>query len=91
MPLILLTYLLLINLIGFILYALDKNKSKRKGVRRIPEQTLLWVARLGGGVGCWMGMMLFRHKTQHTRFMVLVPLWTIIWVVGLVLLITSGQ
>ena len=91
MPLILLTYLLLINLIGFILYALDKNKSKRKGVRRIPERTLLWVARLGGGVGCWMGMMLFRHKTQHTRFMVWVPLWTIIWVVGLVLLITSGQ
>lgn len=91
MPLILLTYLLLINLIGFILYALDKNKSKRKGVRRIPERMLLWVARLGGGVGCWMGMMLFRHKTQHTRFMVLVPLWTIIWVVGLVLLITSGQ
>lgn len=91
MPLILLTYLLLINLTGFILYALDKNKSKRKGVRRIPERTLLWVARLGGGVGCWMGMMQFRHKTQHTRFKVLVPLWTIIWVVGLVLLIISGQ
>jgi uncharacterized membrane protein YsdA (DUF1294 family) len=31
-------------------------------------------------------MMLFRHKTKHTRFMVLVPLWMVLWAVGLVLL-----
>jgi len=83
---ILLIYLLLINLLGFILYGIDKAKSKHKGSRRISERTLLWVARLGGGVGCWLGMMLFRHKTQHTRFMILVPLWTMIWIVGVVLL-----
>ena len=83
---LLLYYLLFINLMGFVLYGVDKAKSKRKGSRRIPERTLLWVARLGGGVGCWMGMMLFRHKTQHTRFMILVPLWTVVWIVGVVLL-----
>lgn len=86
MPPILLLYLLLINLVGFVLYALDKAKSKRKGSRRIPERVLLWVARLGGGPGCWMGMMLFRHKTKHIRFMILVPLWTALWVVALALL-----
>ena len=85
MPPILLLYLLLINLLGFVLYGVDKAKSKGGG-RRIPERVLLWVARLGGGVGCWMGMMLFRHKTKHTRFMILVPLWTVLWVVALVLL-----
>ena len=83
----LLICLLLINLLGLILYGIDKAKSKRKGSNRIPERTLLWVARLGGGVGCWLGMMLFRHKTKHTRFMVLVPLWTVVWAVGMVLLV----
>ena len=82
----LLLYLIILNLLGFILYGVDKAKSKGRS-RRIPERTLLWVARLGGGVGCWLGMMLFRHKTKHTRFMVLVPLWTVAWAVGMVLLV----
>ena len=86
MPRILILYLILINLVGFVLYGVDKAKSKRKGSHRIPERVLLWAARLGGGVGCWLGMMLFRHKTQHIRFKVLVPLWTVLWVVALVLL-----
>ena len=89
MPPILLLYLLIINLLGFILYGVDKAKSKGKG-RRIPERVLLWVARLGGGVGCWMGMMLFRHKTKHDRFMALVPLWTILWAAALALLARLG-
>lgn len=83
-------YLILINLVGFVLYGVDKAKSKRKGSRRISERVLLWVARLGGGVGCWLGMMLFRHKTKHVRFKVLVPLWTVLWIVALVLLVRLG-
>ena len=86
MNIILIIYLILINLIGFFLYGLDKAKAKRKGVR-IPERTLLWVARIGGGAGCWLGMVLFRHKTKHIRFKILVPLWTMIWAVGVVLLV----
>ena len=70
-------YILLVNLVGFVLYGWDKAKSKGRG-RRIPERVLLWVARLGGGLGCWLGMMFFRHKTQHTRFMILVPLRTVL-------------
>ena len=86
MPKILLLYLILINLLGFILYGVDKAKSKGKS-RRISERTLLWVARLGGGLGCWLGIMLFRHKTKHTRFMILVPLWTVLWAAAVVLLV----
>ena len=89
MPPILLLYFLLINLLGFVLYGVDKAKSKGRS-RRIPERVLLWVARLGGGVGCWMGMMLFRHKTKHDRFMALVPLWTILWAAALALLARLG-
>ena len=86
MPRPFLLYLLIINLLGFVLYGVDKAKSKGKG-RRIPERTLLWVARLGGGVGCWLGMMLFRHKTKHNRFMILVPLWTVLWAAAMALLV----
>lgn len=83
---ILLVYLFAANVVGFVLYGWDKAKSKGKGWR-IPERTLLWAARLGGGVGCWLGMLLFRHKTKHIRFKVLVPLWTFIWVIAVALLV----
>ena len=71
-------YLAVINLSGFIMYAIDKAKAKQK-TRRIPEKTLLNFARLGGGLGCWLGMKVFRHKTLHKQFRITVPLWTIFW------------
>ena len=83
---LLLSYLIAINTMGLFLYGLDKLFSKQKGHRRIPERVLLWIARMGGGVGCLLGMLLFRHKTKHIRFKVLVPLWTAIWI-ALVLMI----
>ena len=86
MKYLLFAYLILINIIGLFLYGLDKAKSKSKS-NRIPERTLLWVARIGGEGGCWIGMMFFRHKTKHIRFKIVVPLWTIIWVVGVAILI----
>ena len=81
----LLIYLAIVNVVAFVVYAFDKVQAKRKG-GRVPERTLLWLARLGCGVGCWLGMLVFRHKTKHIRFKVLVPLWTIVWVVGIVIL-----
>ena len=82
-------YLLLVNLLAFILYGIDKRKAKKKAFR-IPERTLLWMARLGGGIGSWIGIMLFHHKTKHTRFKVIVPLWTVIWLVVLIVLFDYG-
>ena len=65
--------LLVWNLVVFILYGVDKAKAKR-GSRRIPEKTLLWCAFLLGGVGGMAGMLVFRHKTRHTKFRILLPL-----------------
>ena len=79
-------YLLFINLLAFVLYGIDKRRSQRK-MYRIPESTLLWMARIGGGVGSWIGIRRFHHKTKHKRFVIIVPLWTIVWVVGIVYLI----
>ena len=76
-------YLLFINLLAFVLYGIDKRKARRDKYR-ISEGTLLWMARLGGGVGSWIGIRRFHHKTKHKRFMILVPLWTFLWLVGIV-------
>lgn len=83
LQIIILSYLLIINAIAFSLYGIDKKRAKRKEFR-IPEKTLLWVARIGGGIGSWLGIKLFRHKTKHTRFRIVVPLWTIIWTAALI-------
>ena len=68
----LLLYLLLINLIGFLAMFLDKQKAK-KGKWRIPESTLLLLAVLGGSIGAWLGMRVWRHKTQHKKFKYGIP------------------
>ena len=63
---------LVMNLFAFALYGIDKAKAKR-GAWRIPEKTLLAAAWLLGGVGAWLGMRVFRHKTKHAAFVWGVP------------------
>ena len=58
-----------INLIVFALYGVDKRRAIR-GAWRIPERTLLTGTWLLGGVGAWIAMRAFRHKTKHTAFRV---------------------
>ena len=60
---------LMLNVISFSLYGLDKQRAKR-GLWRIRESVLLAIAWLMGGVGAWLGMRLFRHKTQKCAFVV---------------------
>ena len=65
-------YLIGINVLTFLLYGIDKWKARR-GKWRIPEDTLIWLAIVGGSIGALLGMYLFRHKTQHTKFTLGVP------------------
>lgn len=67
------------NLVVFLLYGIDKLKAIRNSWR-ISEKTLLVSAFLLGGVGAFFGMRIWRHKTQHTSFKVLVPLAAVITV-----------
>ena len=67
------SYLLIINAAGFLLMLVDKWKAK-KNRWRVRESTLLLVAALGGSVGSLAGMYLFRHKTQHLKFTLGIPL-----------------
>ena len=65
-------YLLGINAVTFIVYGIDKYKAK-KAKLRIPEATLLLLAVLGGSIGAWMGMKVWRHKTKHKKFKYGIP------------------
>ncbi|SEW24854.1 DUF1294 domain-containing protein [[Clostridium] fimetarium] len=65
-------YLVIINVIAFVVYGIDKRKAK-KHLWRIPEATLIGLALMGGSVGAFLGMRCFRHKTKHIKFYVGVP------------------
>lgn len=69
---LLLVYILVINVIGFLAMAIDKSKAKRHR-RRISERTLFVFAIILGSVGVFAGMYTFRHKTRHTHFVIGIP------------------
>lgn len=75
-------YLLLINILAFTIYGIDKRKSI-KGAWRISEATLIGVAIIGGGIGSLIAMSLFRHKTQKFKFKFGVPFFTLLSFIGL--------
>ncbi|AJG98025.1 hypothetical protein LF65_01413 [Clostridium beijerinckii] len=67
------TYLLIINLLGFLIMLIDKQRAIHKEWR-IPEKTLIGISILGGSIGMLIGMSSFRHKTKHKKFTIGVPL-----------------
>ena len=69
-------YLISINIIGFFIMWLDKQKA-RKGSWRIPEKTLFIITAIGGGIGTTTGMYVFRHKTKKLNFVIGFPFITI--------------
>lgn len=73
-------YLLIINFVAFYLYWEDKRRAK-KDKWRIKESTLLLVGLLGGSLGSFVSMQIFRHKTQHWKFKILVPVFFILHIV----------
>ncbi len=78
-------YLLVLNVIGFVMFGVDKFKAK-KDLWRISEKALFGVALCGGVVGAMVGMHVFRHKTKHTSFVIGMPCILVLWIVLLVYL-----
>ena len=70
---IIMGYLLIVNVLAFIIYSFDKYQARKAG-RRIPEATLLIWAGIGGSIGAWMGMKLWHHKTLHKKFKYGIPI-----------------
>ncbi|SCZ78986.1 MULTISPECIES: DUF1294 domain-containing protein [Pseudobutyrivibrio] len=65
-------YLVIVNALGLAAMGLDKQKAIRNQWR-IPEKTLFLISAIGGSIGTFVGMYLFRHKTKHWYFVVGMP------------------
>lgn len=76
------------NLFVFVLYGLDKYKSKGEGTR-ISERTLLITAFLFGGLGAFSGMHLFRHKTKHKKFIIFIPISIFVNILSITLILSK--
>lgn len=76
----LLIYLALISLISVILTVSDKRRA-RKHKYRIRESVLLLFSALGGSLAMFITMLLIRHKTNHMKFMLGIPLIIVIQLV----------
>ncbi|MEI2664660.1 DUF1294 domain-containing protein [Rossellomorea sp. LJF3] len=74
---ILYLYTVIINIIGFTVMGRDKRKAERHEYR-ISERVLWQVAIVGGSVGAYLGMKVFRHKTKHKAFAIGFPLLVIV-------------
>ena len=76
----LLYYLIVINVVTFLVHGIDKWKAKQ-GSWRISEATLLILAVIGGSIGALLGMKVWRHKTMHKKFKYGLPLILIIQII----------
>ncbi len=72
-----LVWLVTLSVVTFIWYGFDKGQSKRGGLR-VPEIVLQLLAVAGGFPGGWLGMIVFRHKTRHGSFIIVLVLSTLL-------------
>lgn len=59
--------MLVMSLIAFVAYFIDKQRAIRKKWR-IKEAVLLSLGFFGGSIGALAAMSIFRHKTKHYYF-----------------------
>jgi len=65
------------NLFTFVLFHIDKQRAIKQKYR-ISERTLLLTSFSMGGIGAWLGMIYFRHKTRHALFKYSLPIAAIL-------------
>ena len=83
---VLIYYLMVINIVTFLVYGIDKIKAKQ-GSWRISEATLLIFAVIGGSIGVLLGMKIWHHKTMHKKFKYGLPLILLVQIVLIYLIL----
>ncbi len=81
-------YVAIVSLISIIVTIFDK-KIAGTGKRRIPEATLLMWSALGGSAAMLLTMFAIRHKTQHKKFMIGIPLIIILQAIAIYFVLTN--
>ena len=83
----LIIYVFFINIYALFLMKYDKVKAINNQ-HRLSEKTLFLIALILGGIGIYIGMYLFRHKTKHVKFTVGIPLIIILNILTIYYLIS---
>lgn len=71
---ILILYYMVINLLTFSLFGIDKSRARNRQWR-FKESTLLLISACGGCFGGFCGMRVFSHKTRKAKFTLSMPLF----------------
>ena len=69
--------IILWNIVVFLIYGIDKYKSVHNKWR-ISEKVLITCAVFLGGVGAYLGMQVFRHKTKKPLFKAVIPICVVL-------------
>lgn len=83
-----LIYLIVVNIAAFAVMGADKNRAQRNRWR-IKETSIFALGIVGGGIGLYLGMKLFRHKTKHLKFTLGIPAIIILNAIMLWLILQS--
>lgn len=62
-------YLIILNLISFISFGVDKYQAI-KHKKRISEFHLITLTIFGGSIGTLLGMIIFKHKIRKQKFII---------------------
>lgn len=83
------SWIIFISIWSFATMGFDKKRAKKRG-RRVPEKNLWLLAIVGGGIGAYLGMLLFKHKTRKTAFRIgflllaVIDIIVIIYMLGII-------
>lgn len=78
---ILIGYIIIINIISFFIMLYDKKQAIYHNFR-ISEKTIFIISLLLGGIGIYVGMYVFRHKTKHLKFTIGIPIVIILNIIS---------
>lgn len=68
-------FFVLVTVLAFFIIAYDKKQARQgNDTERISEGLLFFMATAFGSVGVYVGMLVFRHKTQKWYFRLGIPL-----------------
>ena len=84
-----LIYFILINLLAFIMFWVDK-RAAQNGQWRISEKALIIVSMLGGSIGSLVSMNIFRHKTKKMKFILGIPIILILQIAFIIYMCYNG-
>ena len=81
-------YLVIINIIGFLIMGIDKKRAKMMEWR-IPEKIFFLITLFGGGIGTIIGMYTFKHKTKKKYFTIGLPVILVIEILCIIYMALS--